>query len=132
MNIVLTPGISPIVWLESHRKSSGHLDRIDNWQIRSCLMVKKPENMICYVNASAGKLNPSDLVKLFHSYSILPSFVILLRVNMWIIIISYSSSSELIFSSQRSSQICPGCRDGQHTNCSGSILPDPRHGSQYC
>ena len=49
-----------------------------------------------------------------------------------IAITSYSSSSELIFSSQKSSQICPGFRDGQHTNCSGSTHPDPIHGSQYC
>ena len=89
MNIVLTPRVSPIVWLESHRKSSGHFDRIDNWQIGSCLMVEKPENMICYVNAGAGKLNPSDLVKLFHGYSILPSFVILFRAYIWIILIFY-------------------------------------------
>ena len=52
-------------------------------------MVKKPENMICYVNAGAGKLNPSDLVKLFHGYSILPSLVILFRVYIWIIFILY-------------------------------------------
>lgn len=78
VDVVLAPLLLPVRRLECHWEGSRHLHGVHDWQLGSGLVVEVPENVVGDVDGSAGELDASDVVQLFHGQSQSPLLVVLL------------------------------------------------------
>ena len=77
VNVVLSPFLVPVGRLECHREGARHLHCVDDWQIRRSFVIEESQNVVRDVHRSAGKLDSSDVVQLFHCHFIFPVLEVL-------------------------------------------------------